>query len=285
MAEKHPAKLVAYTPRLDSALKRLTKWSNTTTLHERLPQGKTQSLTGNMPVANTQPADDEYNGYFKLVDMTTTDEDGVTTYKVGVVDGATYNAETGVSGDSVVMINGKKTNIAMTSFTLEDTSQKYLLLQYIWGTDTASLIIRNTLPSEDDSILYLQIGRCFVSDGFLKIEQWVNETGVYSLQNEYTGFFKLYRVPDESSDSGYAVKMKEGYVDAVGWIDDTDITWTGSVYVNLRVRDNKIYATVEGSRPGTDEKCVCWPVGSVREDLRVTQVLKEGIRLYGKYVV
>lgn len=285
MAEKHPTKLVAYTPRLDAALKKLTKWNDSTTLNEKNPSGKRQAIQGSTPVETESTAEAGYNGYFKLVDMTTTDENGVTIYKVGVVDGATYNAEAGTSGDSVVKINGRNTKIPMASFILEDTLQHYLLVEYVWGTNTANLIIRNTLAPSDDSILYLQIGRCFVHDGFLQIEQWAKESGTYSLQNEYTGDFKLYRVPNESSDSGYAVKMKSGYTDVAGQIEDTDITWTGRVYINFRVQDNKIYATVEDSIPTESEKYASWTVGIVGEDLRVTQTLKSDIRLYGKYVV
>ena len=65
MAEKHPTKLVAYTPRLDKALKRLTKWSDSIDLKTKNPSGKRQSIETSIPVETETEAG--YNGQFKVV--------------------------------------------------------------------------------------------------------------------------------------------------------------------------------------------------------------------------
>lgn len=232
-----------------------------------------------LPVATTET---DYNGYFKLVDMTTTDENGVTTYKVGVVDGATYNAEAGTSGDSVIMLNGRQRTIPAAVFSPENlTEEYYIVLEFVWSTGEATLIQTTSLPAEDDSILYLQIGRYFVKDGNLQIEQWAMESGAYSLRNEYAGDFKLYRTPGEG---GVSVAMAEGYSDAAGRIAGTAIDWTGGVYVNFRADGDKITASVENDR-ASGEGAVSVHIGTVKSDKTVSQVQKNEIVLAGKYVV
>lgn len=224
----------------------------------------------------------EYNGYFKLVDLTTTDENGVTIYKVGVVDGATYNAETGTSGDSVIMLNGRQRSIPAAVFSPENlTEEYYIVLEFVWSTGEATLIQTTSLPAEDDSIRYLQIGRYFVKDGYLQIEQWARESGAYSLRNEYAGDFKLYRTPGED---GVSVAMAEGYSDAAGNIAGTAIDWTGDVYVNFRTDGDKITASVENDR-ASGEGAVSVHIGTVKSDKTVSQVQKNEIVLAGKYVV
>lgn len=103
MAEKHPTKLVAYTPRLDKALKRLTKWSDSIELKTKNPSGKHQSIESSIPV-ETETVDTGYNGYFKLIDMSETDANGVTHYRLGIADGATFDGET--SGPSIAVSDG-----------------------------------------------------------------------------------------------------------------------------------------------------------------------------------
>ena len=109
MAEKHPTKLVAYTPRLDKALKRLTKWSDAITLNEKNPRGKKQSIESSIPVETE--TETGYNGYFKLIDMTETDDGGVTHYRLGIADGATFDGETSGPSKAVSDGNGRSYDV------------------------------------------------------------------------------------------------------------------------------------------------------------------------------
>lgn len=109
MAEKHPTKLVAYTPRLDTALKRLTKWSDAITLNEKNPRGKKQSIESFIPVETE--TETGYNGYFKLIDMSETDANGVTHYRLGIADGATFNGETSGPSKAVSDGNGRSYDV------------------------------------------------------------------------------------------------------------------------------------------------------------------------------
>ena len=179
---------------------------------------------------------DEYNGYFKIVDMSETDEEtGQKIFKIGVVDGRTYNSETGTSGDSIAYING--TNVSISAFTSEVTSGKttFVQLEYIYATGaTAIKLSENALLPSDDSMFHVLIGRVNFNSGAMSIEQ-VHTSGIITINTTYRGGFKLAVTPTEGENGrAYACKMFGGYVDALRTsVSDMVISWTGGVYFNV----------------------------------------------------
>lgn len=167
--------MIGYTPEIGKALKRIlaeTPQTDTGKLaykkgkKQQLFQGRKRTLAGNF----------EYNGYFKIIDASEYDEEGnVTAYKVKVVDGATYNPETGSSGTNPAYINGQYIAIpAWTSeaFTGDVTYVRVHIMLDDNRVRTAVMELSDTVaPSDTFDDLYRDLGRVFIKDGVLTILQ------------------------------------------------------------------------------------------------------------------
>lgn len=120
----------------------------------------------------------EYNGYFKIVNASTTTS-GQVSNKIMIVDGATYNAETGISGKSVCKVNNAVFQIEV--FSADVSSGKTYCLKYTAATAESGdipaadakveIVELDEMPSDDTKNAYYQIGRTIVSDGSMKIQQ------------------------------------------------------------------------------------------------------------------
>ena len=152
----------------------------------RAPHKKQQLLLGVYRPAGGGGS--EYNGYFKIIAVPVVDDEGQPTgqVKIRIVDGATYNAETGKSGDSVCKVNNMKFKVP--SFEKEIALKNGLTsLPVIHFTPTTSEeddtpkveIIdltqldepKSELPEDDSENCWHQIGRVYSADGALTIYQ------------------------------------------------------------------------------------------------------------------
>lgn len=121
----------------------------------------------------------EYNGYFKIVNTSTTSESGQTSNKIKIVDGATYNSETQTSGKSVCKVNNAVFQVDV--FSADVSATKTYVLKYTAATQASGetpaaaakveILAVDTMPSDDKTTAYYQIGRAIVSSGQMKIQQ------------------------------------------------------------------------------------------------------------------
>lgn len=120
-------------------------------------------------------ADYSYSGYFKIVDASTTGN-GTTTHKIRVVDGATYDPETGSSGPSVCKVNNQVFSVEPAEFTVS-ASKVYVLKFTAESVESegspakVEVVEVNALPSDDSDYAWYQIGRVIVDDGSMTIQQ------------------------------------------------------------------------------------------------------------------
>ena len=120
-------------------------------------------------------ADYSYSGYFKIVDASTTGN-GTTTHKIRVVDGATYDPETGGSGPSVCRVNNQVFFVEPAEFTVS-ASKVYVLKFTAESVESegspakVEIVEVNALPSDDSDYAWYQIGRVIVDDGSMTIQQ------------------------------------------------------------------------------------------------------------------
>lgn len=120
-------------------------------------------------------ADYSYSGYFKIVDASTTGN-GTTTHKIRVVDGATYDPETGSSGPSVCKVNNQVFSVELAEFTVS-ASKVYVLKFTAESVESegspakVEVVEVNALPSDDSDYAWYQIGRVIVDDGSMTIQQ------------------------------------------------------------------------------------------------------------------
>ena len=116
-----------------------------------------------------------YSGYFKIVDASTTGN-GTTTHKIRVVDGATYDPETGSSGPSVCKVNNQVFSVEPAEFTVS-ASKVYVLKFTAESVESegspakVEVVEVNALPSDDSDYAWYQIGRVIVDDGSMTIQQ------------------------------------------------------------------------------------------------------------------
>lgn len=130
----------------------------------------------------------EYNGYFKIIDASTYNEDGtLSEAKIKIVDGATYDEETGTSGDSRCRVNNVTYYISTyTSDSLSGDSVfalKYTPKVYAdssTGTefqpDKVEIVNLTSegiegLPDDTAEACWYQLGRVFISNGRVEIQQ------------------------------------------------------------------------------------------------------------------
>lgn len=123
--------------------------------------------------------DSGYNGYFKIIDASITDDNGKTVNKIRIVDGATYDAGAGVSGVSICKVNNKVFYIEM--FSADVSEGKTYCLKYTAATEASGetpaaaakveIVELDAMPSDDAQTAYYQIGRTIIKDGTMKIAQ------------------------------------------------------------------------------------------------------------------
>ena len=252
-------------------------------------QNRTRRFPGTSEVENV---DAGYNGYFKIVNKSTYDDTGkISEFKIGVVDGETYNSESGTSGASIAYING--TNVSINAFTSSVSSGKttFVQLEYIYATGaTAIKLSEGALLPSDDSMFHVLIGRVNFNSGAMSIEQ-VHISGVITINTAYRGGFKLAVIPSEGgSGRTYACKMFGGYVDALrASAVDAALTWTGSVYFNVLYDvDEKRYSSSVTSNavlPTDAVRAVSIFIGSFDGTRAVQSFTGGSITLAGDYVL
>lgn len=118
---------------------------------------------------------ESYSGYFKIIDASTTGN-GTTTRKIRVVDGATYDPETGSSGPSVCKVNHQVFSVEPVEFTVS-ASKVYVLKFTAESVESegspakVEVVEVNALPSDDSDYAWYQIGRVIVDDDSMTIQQ------------------------------------------------------------------------------------------------------------------
>lgn len=125
----------------------------------------------------------EYNGYFKIIDASTYNDDGtLAEAKIKIVDGATYDEETGTSGTSRCKVNNAYFDVppAELSITSQALSSGYaVFLHYNKNSSTAEETITlefDETITEDSYNCYYQVGRV-LSDN--------NENAGFSIQQDH----------------------------------------------------------------------------------------------------
>ena len=123
----------------------------------------------------------EYNGYFKIIDASTYNEDGtLAEAKIKIVDGATYDEETGTSGTSRCKVNNAYFDVPQAELAV--TSQafyKYVFLHYNKNSSTTEETITigfDLRPAEDPYNCYYQIGRVLADS---------NQNSGFSIQQDH----------------------------------------------------------------------------------------------------
>ena len=125
----------------------------------------------------------EYNGYFKIIDASTYNEDGtLAEAKIKIVDGATYDEETGTSGTSRCKVNNAYFDVpqAELAVTAQALNSGYaVFLHYNKNSSTAEETITlefDETITEDSYNCYYQVGRV-LSDN--------NENSGFSIQQDH----------------------------------------------------------------------------------------------------
>ena len=125
----------------------------------------------------------EYNGYFKIIDASTYNEDGtLAEAKIKIVDGATYDEETGTSGTSRCKVNNAYFDVpqAELAVTAQALNSGYaVFLHYNKNSSTAEETITlefDETITEDSYNCYYQVGRV-LSDN--------NENAGFSIQQDH----------------------------------------------------------------------------------------------------
>lgn len=151
----------------------------------RAPHKKQQLLLG---ISRPAGGGNEYNGYFKIIAVPVVDDEGQSTgqVKIRIVDGATYDVDTGKSGDNVCKVNNMKfkvpffekeitlknglTSLPVIHFTPttseEDSNPKVEIIDLTQLDEPKS-----ELPEDDHLNCWHQIGRIYSADGALTICQ------------------------------------------------------------------------------------------------------------------
>lgn len=125
----------------------------------------------------------EYNGYFKIIDASTYNEDGtLAEAKIKIIDGATYDDETGTSGTSRCKVNNAYFDVpqAELAVTAQALNSGYaVFLHYNKNSSTAEETITlefDETITEDSYNCYYQVGRV-LSDN--------NENSGFSIQQDH----------------------------------------------------------------------------------------------------
>jgi len=104
----------------------------------------------------------EYLGYFKLYLISET-SGGTNIYKVRIADGATYQSETSVGGNSTARVNG--TTFPIASYLSGALTSNTLFYLKFDSTASPKVTLESstnlTLPSDTDTTAYYQLGRFY----------------------------------------------------------------------------------------------------------------------------
>ena len=176
--------LIAYSPRLDTALRRLISGELETSRYTPAQSETTpkQTLLASGKVTQAE-VDYSYNGYFKIIDASMFNDDGtLVEAKIKIVDGATYDEETGISGTSRCKVNNAyfdvpQAELAVTSQAL--SSGYAVFLHYNKNSSTAEETITlefDETITEDSYNCYYQVGRVLADS---------NENSGFSIQQDH----------------------------------------------------------------------------------------------------
>lgn len=176
--------LIAYSPRLDTALRRLISGELETRRYTPAQSETTpkQTLLASGKVTQAE-VDYSYNGYFKIIDASTYNEDGtLAESKIKIVDGATYDEETGTSGTSRCKVNNAyfdvpQAELAVTSQALSSGYAVFLHYNKNSSTTEETITIGFDRDHEEDSYnCYYQIGRVLADS---------NQNSGFSIQQDH----------------------------------------------------------------------------------------------------
>lgn len=118
----------------------------------------------------------EYNGYFKIIDASTYNEDGtLAEAKIKIVDGATYDVETGTSGKGICKVN----NVVFQVDPYQSgviVNDSIFALKYTASGKKVEVVNladegENSLPDDTNENCWYQIGRVFIASGRVEIQQ------------------------------------------------------------------------------------------------------------------
>lgn len=118
----------------------------------------------------------EYNGYFKIIDASTYNEDGtLAEAKIKIVDGATYDVETGTSGKGICKVN----NVVFQVDPYQSgviVNDSIFALKYTASGKKVEVVNladegENSLPDDTNENCWYQIGRVFIASGQVEIQQ------------------------------------------------------------------------------------------------------------------
>lgn len=160
--------------------KSVEKLRRTVAAVEHLPAGRMKLNSPHRPITAEESAT-AYRSYFSLVNGSTSDEAGNVTFRVLVVDGATYNSENGTSGPSICKVNGQvfKVPFWQSEALTADTwvALKFSAAVAASGSIPAAaakveLVARSSPPPSDGyAECYKIIGRAIFLNGSMKIQQ------------------------------------------------------------------------------------------------------------------
>lgn len=176
--------LIAYSPRLDTALRRLISGEletrRYTPAQSEPPPKQTLLASGKVTQAEV---DYSYNGYFKIIDASMFNDDGtLVEAKIKIVDGATYDEETGISGTSRCKVNNAyfdvpQAELAVTSQALSSGYAVFLHYNKNSSTTEETITIGFDRDHEEDSYnCYYQIGRVLADS---------NQNSGFSIQQDH----------------------------------------------------------------------------------------------------
>lgn len=169
--------LIAYSPRLDTALRRLISGELETRRYTPAQSETTpkQTLLASGKVTQAE-VDYSYNGYFKIIDASTYNEDGtLAEAKIKIVDGATYDEETGTSGKGICKVN----NVVFQVDPYQSgviVNDSIFALKYTASGKKVEVVNladegENSLPDDTNENCWYQIGRVFIASGQVEIQQ------------------------------------------------------------------------------------------------------------------
>lgn len=261
------------------------KWSRTANgMQANLQTGPGGAYNQQEPTEDAEPVivqEEVYNGYFKLVDMTEYNEDGtVKAYKVGVVDGKTFDGTT--SGPSYI-IDPHQTTTEVPAAVVTLPGKGYYCISLCYEYITNSFRVRynaDKFPQSDDSLVFIPIGGVTIdANSGVDIRQMFLHTTLHNVTIDYMGGFKVCRKINDDNTISYLVT--EGSTDVCGVLPQTSVS-NGSVYVCFDLDDED---NIVGSITVNDMwHTVIFRIAHI--GTVVTQEFTAGsIRLAGSYVI